>query len=79
VFTSEKKSSRRTSLIVDPADRRIPAYTPQARKQIDAYLEFQLALLQATETCKNQAPSCRGGTFWSAVTEERATLSDVQD
>jgi hypothetical protein len=63
VFTSVKRSSHRTSLIVDPSNGRIPAYAPEAKQRMDAYREFQLALLQATETCKNQAPSCRGGKY----------------
>ena len=63
VFVSVRKSSHRTSLIVDPSDGRIPAYTPDAQKRMGDFREFQLALLQATQTCKNQAPSCRGGKY----------------
>src|SRR5687767_4208652 len=63
VFETVKPTGRRTSLVVDPPDGRIPAYTSDARKRMDAYREFQLALMQATETCKKQEPACRGGSY----------------
>jgi len=53
----------RTALIVDPPDGRIPPLTPEAKQRMDAYREFQLALLQATETCRNQEFACRGGKY----------------
>jgi hypothetical protein len=63
VFTSAKPTGRRTSLVVDPPNGRIPALTPamQERNRLDR--EFRLALLQNTETCKNKAPACNGGTY----------------
>ena len=63
VFESVKPTGRRTSLVVEPADGRIPAYAAEARTRLDSYREYQLALMQATETCKKQEPSCRGGKF----------------
>jgi hypothetical protein len=63
VFETVKPTGRRTSLVVDPADGRIPPYTAAARQRLDLYREFQLALMQATETCKKQEPSCRGGKY----------------
>jgi hypothetical protein len=38
----------RTSMIVDPADGRIPPYTEDAKKKIDARLDYLGALLQGT-------------------------------
>ena len=63
VFETVKPTGRRTSLVIDPKDGRIPAYTDDARKRMDAYREFQLALMQATETCRKQEPACRGWKF----------------
>jgi hypothetical protein len=63
VFMSVRPTGRRTSLIVDPPDGRIPAMTPELQKQIDAERQYRLALLQATTACKNQDPSCRGGKY----------------
>jgi hypothetical protein len=63
VFNSFLKSSGRTALIVDPPDGRIPALTAEAQKRREAYREFQLALMQNTDTCKKGAPSCRGGKY----------------
>ena len=63
VFMSIKKTGRRTSMIVDPADGRTPPLTPDIQKQMAAERDFRLALLQATATCKNQEPGCRGGKY----------------
>jgi len=63
VFMSIKKTGRRTSMIVDPPDGRTPPLTPDIQKQMAAERDFRLALLQATATCKNQEPGCRGGKY----------------
>ena len=63
VFESHLHTGTRTSLVVDPPNGRIPPYTPEAVKRRAATRQFMLALLQATETCKNNAPACRGGQF----------------
>jgi hypothetical protein len=60
LFTSVKPTARRTSLIVEPANGRIPALTPQARERERLEHEFQMALLQHTETCKRQLGLCKG-------------------
>ena len=63
IYTSHKHLGRRTSLIVDPPDGRIPSLTPEATKRRDAIRAFQFALMQATDICKNKQPGCRGGTY----------------
>lgn len=63
VFTSAKPTGRRTSLVVEPANGRIPALTPQKQEQNRIDQEFRLALLQNTPTCKEQSPGCRGGKY----------------
>ena len=63
VFLTLKHTGRRTSLIVDPPDGKIPPLTPEARKRADADREFRLALLQATATCKSQEQGCAGGKY----------------
>jgi hypothetical protein len=63
VFVSFKKTGPRTSLIVDPPNGRLPPLAPEAQKIIAADRAFRLALLQATETCKNKEPACNGGTY----------------
>ena len=60
---SMKPTGRRTSLVVDPANGRIPPLTPEAQKRAADRRSFELALLQPTETCKKQEPACRGGTY----------------
>src|SRR2546421_11186505 len=63
VFMSIKRTGRRTSLIVDPPDGRTPPMTPELLKQMAAERDYRLALLQATDTCKNKEPGCRGGKY----------------
>ena len=63
VFLTHKETGRRTSLIVDPPDGRIPPLTPAAQERRRALREFQLALLQATDTCKDGLSGCAGGTY----------------
>jgi hypothetical protein len=63
VFQSVRPTGKRTSLVVDPPDGRIPPLTAEATKRNDAEREYRLALLQATETCKNKDAACAGGTY----------------
>src|SRR5258708_29303373 len=63
VFTSQKRTGARTSMIVHPPDGLLPLLTPDAHKVAAAERAFRLALLQATETCKNKSVACRGGKY----------------
>src|SRR2546421_215714 len=60
VFLSVKRIGARTSLIVDPANGRIPPLAPEAQKMAAAEREFRLALLQSTATCKDKSAACNG-------------------
>jgi hypothetical protein len=62
-FTLHLPVGRRTSLIVDPPDGRIPPLTPEAQKARAVLRQFQLALLQPTAACKEKQPGCAGGTY----------------
>jgi len=66
LFLSRKKSGKRTSLIVEPRDGKIPPPTSEAVKRRDALRAFQLALLQPTDACKNGEASCAGGKYGPA-------------
>jgi hypothetical protein len=74
LFTSQKRTGPRTSLIVDPPNGRIPLLTPAAGKIAAADREFRLALLQATETCKNKSVACSGGKYDPTPSPRRADL-----
>jgi hypothetical protein len=63
VFTPKKRTGARTSRIVDPPNGRLPPLTPAAQKAAADEREFRLALLQATETCKNKNAACSGGKY----------------
>ena len=63
IYLSHKYMGRRTSLIIDPPNGRIPPLTPEAQARRDAIREYQLALIQATAVCRDNLPSCAGGTY----------------
>jgi len=63
VFQSIKHTGKRTSLVVDPPDGRIPELTPAAKERAATDRQFRLALLQATQTCKDNDAACAGGKY----------------
>jgi hypothetical protein len=63
VFNTVRKTGRRTSLVVDPPDGRLPPLTPEAQKLNAADRAFRLALLQSTDTCRKKLASCAGGRY----------------
>ena len=63
VFNTVRPTGRRTSLIVDPVNGRLPPRTADAQKRDADDRTFRLALLQATDTCKNKMAGCTGGTY----------------
>lgn len=74
VFMSFKHTGARTSMIVDPPNGRIPELTPEAKKIAAADRAFRLALLQSTETCKNESVACAGGKYDPAPSPRRSEL-----
>jgi hypothetical protein len=63
VWGGRKRTGRRTSMIGDPPDGRIPSVTAEAEKNAAADRDFRLALMRATQTCKLQLPGCAGGKY----------------
>jgi hypothetical protein len=74
VFLSVKRVGVRTSKIIDPPDGRIPPLTPEAAVAVAADREFKLALLQSTETCRNNLPACGAGKYVPMPSPRRAEL-----
>jgi hypothetical protein len=76
VFLSPRKAGRRTSLIVDPPDGRLPATTAEAQQRAKVEQEWRLSLLQNTDTCKdkNRGNACANWEYgppspnWDKVT-----------
>jgi hypothetical protein len=68
---------KRTSEVIDPPDGRIPALTPQAAAREKAYRDYQLALLQATDTCKRKLQGCRDGQYVATPSPRRNEMPPV--
>ena len=68
---------KRTSQVVDPADGRIPAMTPEGAARVKAYRDYQLALLQATDTCKRKLSACRDGQYNPTPSSRRNQMAPV--
>ena len=63
VYTSVKPAGPRTSLVVDPANGRIPALTAQATRNEEIQREWRLMLMRNTPTCAQEARGCAGGEY----------------
>ena len=63
VFTTRRHTGRRTSLIIDPPNGRLPAQTPELQKRLQEFRQYYLTGIQATEACKNKWRDCAGGTY----------------
>jgi hypothetical protein len=71
-FNSVKRTGKRTSMVVDPPDGRIPPLTPEAQKIAGEDRDFRRALMQATETCKLKLEGCLGGEYNPKPSPRRA-------
>jgi len=62
VFTTIKPRGERTSLIIEPANGRLPPTTPEAKAAAKLEADYRNALLQNTNTCKNKdrGQACAG-------------------
>jgi len=63
VYVSVRPTGRRTSLIVDPPNGRLPPLTPEAQQRRAAMREYAMALKQHTVTCQNKQGDCANGTY----------------
>jgi hypothetical protein len=73
VFLTVKPTGRRTSLITDPANGRMPPRTPEFQKRAAADRAFMLELLAPTETCKQNLAGCAGGKYGPVSPRRDAT------
>src|SRR5262249_8005032 len=62
-FPPKRRTGGGPPRIVDRPSGGPPPMMPEAQKAAAADREFRLALLQATETCKNNELPCRGGKY----------------
>ena len=63
VYTSVKPAGPRTSLVVDPPNGRIPALTPEVKREDEIRREWRVMLMRNTPTCEQHAPGCEGGQY----------------
>jgi hypothetical protein len=63
IYTSHLRLGKRTAMITDPKDGRLPDLAERAKKEMAALIEFSLMLKQASDVCENARPACRGGKY----------------
>src|SRR5439155_25699416 len=51
------------SLIIDPADGKMPPVTPEVLRRRQIMREYDLMLLQASAACKDHEAICKGGQY----------------
>src|SRR5439155_20151404 len=62
VFTSQRRTALRTSMVIDPPTGKIPPLTAEAQQRQAAFREYQRALVQSTDVCKKGGvPGCTYG------------------
>ena len=71
IYLGHRRTGRRTSLIVDPPDGKIPPVMPEVTKKRAELREWQLDLLRATEACKDKLAGCDGGKYTGVVSTRR--------
>ena len=72
VFLQHRHTGKRTSLIVDPPDGRLPPFTPEVQARQREIRNWQLELIRSTESCKNKWRGCEGGTYNPVPSERRS-------
>ena len=63
LYISMLPTGRRTSLIVDPPNGRLPPLTPEVQQRRAASREYYLALKQNTSTCRDGLGDCADGSY----------------
>ena len=53
VFRSQRPIGRRTGMVIDPPDGRVPPMTPEAQARQAEIREYELALMQNTAVCRD--------------------------
>src|ERR1051326_7644813 len=60
VFTSQRPTGKRTGMIIDPPDGKVPPLTPEAQKKQSELRAYEQALMQNTLVCRDNLPGCDG-------------------
>ena len=63
VVTSQRPTGRRTGMVIDPPDGKVPPMTSEAQARQAETREYELALLQHTVVCRDDLPGCRGAEY----------------
>ena len=79
-YTSHLRLGRRTAMIVDPPNGRLPPLRREGEEEQAELRAYSLALKQATDVCKNNRPACAGGKYGpealaEAIRDARLTTS----
>jgi hypothetical protein len=71
VYTSRKPTGKRTSLIIDPPDGRIPPVTKEVTERRAEIRAHNQALVESWDGCKTNMPGCDGAKYTGKVNPKR--------
>lgn len=60
-FTSQRRTGRRTGMVIDPPDGKVPPFAQEALDRQAKDREYRTALIQNTRACKDGLPGCTYG------------------
>jgi hypothetical protein len=63
IYTSHLRLGKRTAMVTDPKDGRLPDLAERAKKEMSELIAYSVALKQSSDVCKNARPACRGGKY----------------
>ncbi len=59
VFTSQRPTGRRTGMVIDPPDGKVPPFTSEAQARLAEIGAYNMALLQHTVVCRDSLDGCQ--------------------
>ena len=59
VYTSQRPTGRRTGMVIDPPDGKVPPFTSEARARLAEIGAYNMALLQHTVVCRDGLDGCQ--------------------
>ena len=77
VFTSQRPTGRRTGMVIDPPDGKVPPFTSEAQARLAEIGAYNMALLQHTVVCRDSLDGCQA--FFNGPSGEYGPRSPLRE